>query len=118
MKQLRSIRDTFVVQDDRTVRTITVICAVFLAFSMGASLFMARQIFDTYKEARNYEATSIALNREQSRVEAEVATRTALQAMEQRAKDLQMVVLTTTLRITSPGSTLTQPITTTTTPSR
>ena len=40
MKEFRNIRDRFVVQDEHTIRTVTIICALFLLVSVFASLFI------------------------------------------------------------------------------
>ena len=59
MKEFRNIRDRFVVQDEHTIRTVTIICALFLLVSVFASLFMARQIYETYNQVRELESAVI-----------------------------------------------------------
>lgn len=103
MKEFRQIRDRFVVQDDHTVRTVTLICALFLLVAIIASLFMAKQIYDTYNSVREKENVAIGLQKERLVVQAEIATRTSVQAMATRVKELQMVPITQTVQI-QPGN--------------
>ncbi|MCW1967303.1 MAG: hypothetical protein KIH69_004180 [Anaerolineae bacterium] len=103
MNEFRQIRDRFVVQDDHTIRTVTLICALFLLVAIIASLFMARQIYDTYSEVRAKENTVISLQKERLIVQAEIATRTSVQAMATRVKDSQMVPITQTVQL-QPGN--------------
>lgn len=103
MKEFRNIRDRFVVQDEHTIRTVTIVCALFLLVSVFASLFMARQIFETYNQVRELESAVISVKKETLIVQSELSARTSVQVMATRVKDLQLVTITQTVQL-SPAS--------------
>lgn len=103
MKEFRNIRDRFVVQDEHTIRTVTIICALFLLVSVFASLFMARQIYETYNQVRELESAVINVKKETLMVQSELASRTSVQVMATRVKDMQLVTITQTVQLAPVG---------------